>query len=145
MSNTRKIRYIESLAVSLIALWLLLTEDFAAWQNADIFFGVTEGYVWLGSTNAFPFAQIVILPLAACLGYIIYVSYRGYSENDTPEPLLKKVNRVIKIELEITLIAALLFAIIARNADWWWFGAGFYGSLVGGIANFWIYRQLSKV
>ena len=80
--NSRKNRYIESIVVSLIALLLLFTEDFAAWQNRDSYYGVVEGYVWIGSTKAFPFAQIGILALSACLLYIAYVSYKGYSEHE---------------------------------------------------------------
>ena len=142
MSNATRNRYIESIVVSLIALLLLLTEDFAAWQNADSFFGVVEGYVWIGSTNAFPFAQIGILSLSACFLYIAYVSYKGYSE-DVSENLLIKAYRVSKIEIGITAGSALLFLILAFGADWWWFGAGFYGALVAGLANLWIYRQLN--
>jgi len=141
MSNTRN-RYIESLAVSLIALWLLLTEDFAAWQNANSFFGVVEGYVWIGSTNVFPFAQIGILALSACFLYIAYISYKGYSEGNVSTRLLINAYSVAKIELGITLVSAFLFIVLAFGADWWWFGAGFYGTLVAGLANWWIYRQL---
>jgi hypothetical protein len=143
MSNINRNRYIESLAVSLIALWLLLTEDFAAWQNANSFFGVTEGYVWIGSTNAFPYAQIGIIALSACLAYIAYTSFRGYSGGDVSNELLMKAYRASKIELGITLVSALLFIVLAFDADWWWFGAGFYGALISGLANVWVYRQLT--
>ncbi len=144
MSNVNRNRYIESLAVSLIALWLLLTEDFAAWQNANSFFGVTEGYVWIGSTNAFPFAQIGIISLSACLLYIAYTSYKGYSEGSIPVEQLMRAYRFAKIELGITLASALLFIMLAFDADWWWFGAGFYGALISGLVNIWVYRQLAK-
>lgn len=143
MSNVNRNRYIESLAVSLIALWLLLTEDFAAWQNANSFFGVTEGYVWIGSTNAFPFAQIGIISLSACLLYIAYTSYRGFSGGGVTTELLMKAYRVAKIELGVTLASALLFSVLAFDADWWWFGAGFYGALISGLVNIWVYRQLT--
>lgn len=143
MSNGNRNRYIESLAVSLIATWLLLTEDFAAWQNANPFFGVTEGYVWIGSTNAFPFAQIGIIALSGCLLYIAYTSYRGFSEGSVSTGLLMKAYRASMIELGITLVSALLFLVLAFSADWWWFGAGFYGALIAGLVNIWVYRQLA--
>ena len=142
MGNSTKTRYIESMAVSVIALWLLLTEDFAAWQNANSFFGVTEGYVWIGSTNAFPFAQIGILAISACLLYSAYVSYRGYSAGQVSTDLLAKAYRFAKIELGITVVSALFFVALTFNADWWWFGASFYAALIAGVVNIWVYRQI---
>ena len=63
-------------------MFLLLTEDFGAWQDRDPFYGVREGFVFIGSQKAFPWAQIGILSLSACLLFIAYTSYKGYSQPD---------------------------------------------------------------
>ncbi|MFH2109990.1 MAG: hypothetical protein ABIJ47_01895, partial [Candidatus Bathyarchaeota archaeon] len=67
MVTSKRNLYLASLAVSLIGVFLLLTENFGVWQDRSSFFGVVEGYVWIGSEKAFPWAQIGILALSACL------------------------------------------------------------------------------
>ena len=143
MNGDTKPRYIESMVVSLIGIFLLLTEDFGGWQDADIFFGVVEGYVWIGSTQTFPIAQILILSLSACLAYIAYVSYMGYSQKENvSRELLEKGIRVSKIQVRITVVSAILFIVLAFTSDWWWLGPGFYGAVISGIVNWWVYKQL---
>jgi hypothetical protein len=91
---------------------LLIIEDFGGWQDRDPFFGVVEGYVWIGSTKTFPLAQIVIVSLSVCLLYIAYVSYIGYSKHDEVSMnSLQKAYRLAMIEIGITIFSAILFVI----------------------------------
>ena len=52
MTLNNKNLYTASLASSLLGVFLLLTEDFGAWQDRDPFYGVREGFVCLGSQRA---------------------------------------------------------------------------------------------
>ena len=79
MSLSTKNNYLISLIASLVGVFLLLTEDFGAWQDRDPFYGVREGFVSIESENAFPWAQIGIISLVICSLYLAYASYRGYS------------------------------------------------------------------
>jgi len=79
VGTSKRNLYTASLAVSLIGVFLLLTENFGAWQDRSSFFGVVEGYVWIGSEKAFPWAQIGILALSACLLFTAYTSFKGYT------------------------------------------------------------------
>jgi hypothetical protein len=77
------------------------------------------------------------------LGVFSLVSYRGYSQRKTVSiDLLSKGIRVAKIELRITIASDLLFIILAIDSDWWWVGPGFYGTVIAGIVNWWVYKQL---
>jgi len=89
MGGSKRNLYAASVAVSLIGVFLLLTEDFGAWQGRSSFYGVVEGYVWIGSEKAFPLAQIGILALSACLLFTAYISYKAYTgpENVSPRQL----------------------------------------------------------
>ncbi|MFH0850524.1 MAG: hypothetical protein V1924_06255 [Candidatus Bathyarchaeota archaeon] len=143
MSTSKKNLYTVSLAVSLIGVLLLLTENFGAWQDRSSFFGVVEGYVWIGSEKAFPWAQIGILALSACLLFTAYTSFKGYTrpENVSPE-LLHLGYRVSMLEVGLTGVFALGFVLMVMDSDWWWLDTGFYGALVAGAVNLWIYGQL---
>jgi hypothetical protein len=135
--------YIASLAASLIGVFFLLTENFGAWQDRNSFFGVVDGYVWIGSEKAFPWAQIGILTLSFCLLYIGYTSYKGYNKPETVTPEQIRLGFLSsKIEVALTLLFAALFSFMVWDSDWWWFDTGFYSALISGGINFWIYRQL---
>ena len=141
MNSNRKNLFMASIAASLIGVFLLFTEDFGAWQDRNSFFGVVEGYVWIGSEKVFPWAQIGILAISAALIYTAYASYKGYSGQMSADQLLLG-HKAAQIELGLTVFFGLLFVVLVWNSDWWWLDTGFYGALVTGLANLWIYRQL---
>ena len=143
MGTPKRNLYTASLAVSLIGAFLLLTENFGAWQDRSSFYGVVEGYVWIGSEKAFPWAQIGILALSGCLLFTAYTSFRGYTgpEDVSPEQL-RLGYRVSMAEMGLTVVFALGFVLMVMDSDWWWLDTGFYGALVAGAVNLWIYRQL---
>jgi len=141
MSFSRKNLYLASIGVSIIGVFLLVTENFGAWQDPNIFFGVTEGYVWIGSEKAFPWAQIGILALSAALLYTAYTSYQGYSDNLAPDQLRKGYTAVL-IELGLTVLFTIAFVVLVWSSEWWWLDTGFYAALVAGLVNLWAYRQL---
>jgi len=141
MIFSRKNLILVSLGASLIGVYLLLTENFGAWQDPNIFFGVVEGYVWIGSEKAFPWAQIGILALSAPLLYTAYTSYQGYIETLSPDQLRKGYTAVL-IELGLTVILTLVFVVLVWDSEWWWLDTGFYAALISGLVNLWAYRQV---
>ena len=144
MVFSEKNRYLESIIVSLIGVILLLTEDFGAWQDRDSFYGYVESYVWIGSTKNFPISQIVIISISICLLYLAYISYQGYTQSESfSQTQLINAFRVTKIELGITTVSTILFVVEAMSWDWWWLGPGFYGAIIAGIVNWWVYKQLT--
>lgn len=146
MGNSQRNLYLASLAVSLFGVFLLLTENFGAWQDRSSFFGVVEGYVWIGSEKAFPWAQICVLALSACLTFTAYTSFKGYKG---PESIsmeqLQLGYRASLVEVGLTVVFALVFVLMVMDSDWWWLDTGFYSALVAGAVNLWIYRQLQKL
>jgi hypothetical protein len=142
MSFSRKNLYIISLAASLIGVFLLLTENFGAWQDPNVFFGTVEGYVWIGSEKAFPWAQIGIIALSIALLYTAYTSYRGYSDS-LSSGQLKNGYYAVLLELGLTIFFALVFVALVWSSEWWWLDTGFYAALVLGLVNLWVYRQIN--
>lgn len=141
MSFSHKNLYLASLGASIIGVFLLLTENFGAWQDPNVFFGTVEGYVWIGSEKAFPWAQIGILVLSATLLYTAYTSYQGYSDKVSQDQL-KKGYKAVLIELGLTVLFTLAFVVLVWSSEWWWLDTGFYAALISGVVNLWVYRQL---
>ena len=142
MSLNNKNQYIVSLASSLIGAFLLLTEDFGAWQDRDPFYGVREGFVCIGSQKAFPWAQIGILSLSVCLLFLAYTSYRGYNRSDANSENIRLGYLVSKVMVTISVFFGAMFVLLVWDSNWWWFDTGFYAAIISGGINFWIYRQL---
>ena len=143
MGTSNRNLYAASVAASLIGVFLLLTENFGAWQDRSSFYGVIEGYVWIGSEKAFPSAQIGILALSACLLYTAYTSYKAYTGPENVSlAQLQMGYRVSLLEVGLTVVFALGFVVMVLDSDWWWLDTGFYGALGAGAVNLWIYRQL---
>jgi len=163
VSNSKKNLYQASVAVSLIGVFLLLTENFGAWQDRSSFYGVVEGYVWIGSEKAFPWAQIGILALSGCLLFIAYTSFKGYmgcsvcslydsytSSQDYTGPQIVSPEqarlgyRASLAVVGLSLVLAIVFVFMVIDSEWWWLDTGFYGALVAGVVNIWIYRKLQS-
>ena len=142
MSLNNKNLYLLSLASSLIGVFFLFTDDFGAWQDRDPFYGVREGFVWIGSEKAFPWAQIGILSISACLLLIAYTSYQAYRRPENKSENIRLGSLVSKAAVVITLLFGALFVLLVWDSNWWWLDTGFYVSLISGAINFWVYRQL---
>ncbi len=144
MMQDNKNQYIISIVSSLIGVLLLLTEDFGAWQDRDPFYGVREGFVCIGSQKAFPWAQIGILSLSACLLFLAYTSYNGYNRSDARSEDIRLGYLVSKAMVVISVFFGAVFVVLVWGSDWWWFDTGFYAAIISGGINFWIYKQLHQ-
>ena len=133
-SDSKRSMLILALIGNVAGVLLLVTEDFGAWQDRDPFYGVSEGYVWLGSEKAFPWAQIIILTLTALHAFSAYVAFQRYSKGDSASPdLSKRGYQSSLVGTIMSVVFGILFVVMVMDSDWWWFGGGFYGSLIGGI------------
>ena len=131
------------LITSLLGVFLLLTEEFGAWQNRDPFYGVTEGYVWMDSTKAAPWARIGILVLSAGLLFCAYVAWNGYRNPSGVPPRMIRLAYTSALGVTIlTVVFGLAFIALVFDSDWWWFGGGFYGSLGSGALTTFLYRRI---
>ncbi len=142
MSLNNKNLYLLSLASSLIGVFFLFTDDFGAWQDRDPFYGVREGFVWIGSEKAFPWAQIGILSISACLLFLAYTSYQAYRRQENNSENIRLGSLVSKAAVVITLLFGALFVLLVWDSNWWWLDTGFYVSLISSAINLWVYRQL---
>ena len=143
VENNEKSMYLWPLITSLIGILLLLTEEFGAWQNPNPFFGITEGYVWIGSTKAAPWAQIGILILIIGLGYCAYVAWNGYQEPARiTDGMIQNAYRAARYVVGLSLLFGLAFMALVFDSTWWWLGGGFYGALGGGILTAYLFRRL---
>jgi hypothetical protein len=140
-----KSMYLWPLITSVIGIFLLLTEEFGAWQDRNPFFGVTEGFVWIGSTKAAPWAQIGILILVGGLGYCAYVAWNSYQDPlGVSKNLLRNAYRAALGVTGLSVLFGLGFMALVFDSDWWWFGGGFYGALGSGALTTYLFRRVIR-
>jgi hypothetical protein len=125
-----KSMYLWPLITSAIGVLFLLSDDFGSWQDRNAFFGVTEGFVWIGSTKAAPWAQIGILILVSGLGFCAFIAWKGYQNpSRVTRKMIQNAYRAARVVVGLSLLFGLTFVALVFNSDWWWFGGGFYGAL----------------
>ena len=140
-TDTKRSMLILALIGNLAGAFLLVTEDFGAWQDRDPFYGVSEGYVWWGSEKAFPWAQLFILSLLVCHGFSAYVTVQRLGKgNIVTSGMIQRGYQSSLAATALTLVFGVLFVVMVLDSDWWWFGGGFYGSLVGGVVALYALR-----
>ncbi len=123
--------FVGSLITSVVGALLLLFTDFAAWEHYDYYHGIfSAGWV---SGEAIPYL-IVITFVSACLFFCAYISFMGLqSPSKVNRSLIKRGLLVALTAFVVVFISALLFVmiILSDEPDYWWFGPGFYGSIIG--------------
>ncbi|MHA2113807.1 MAG: hypothetical protein ACW98W_20315 [Candidatus Hodarchaeales archaeon] len=145
VDKSGKSMYLWPLITSIIGILLLLTDEFGAWQDRNPFFGVTEGFVWIGSTKAAPWAQIGILILVAGLGYCAYVAWNGYQDpSNVTGKMIQNAFRAALGVAGLSVLFGLGFMALVFNSDWWWFGGGFYGALGSGALTTYLFRRVAR-
>ena len=136
-------QYLGALITSGVGTALLLLEEFGAWQDRDSFFGVTEGWVWIGSTKAAPWAQIIILVLGGVLTYCAYIAYNGFRGASSVSDGLARRGYIAALAVTgLSAVFGLVFVVMVSDSDWWWFGGGFYGALIGGALTAYQFRRI---
>ena len=140
--RTPQTTFLYPLITSIIGVFLLLTEEFGAWQDKNPFFGVTEGYIWIGSTKAAPWAQICILTLTVGLSYCAYIAYTGYREpSSVTQKMYKRAYQSALAVTGLTIVFGVVFVILVLDSDWWWFGTGFYGAIISGALTSYLMKS----
>lgn len=126
------------LALSVIAAFLLLFDDFSGYYYGDYYLGVEQwGYIYMGSGI---FSSIIILLLAGCFLLSIYLTVKLLRQKNvvSVEGVTEAANKTIKagtFSAVLASVSAMIFIafMILDEANDWWLDAGFYGALIGGL------------
>ena len=125
--------FVGSMIGSFVAVVTLLFTDFGGWYNYNYYAGYREwGYVGISS----PISLIGVFLFALPFIFIVFVSIKGVQNPDQLSP--QTVNRAFIVSIigvVLIAIAAVVFVIAVADSDDWWFDAGFYGSMGGGILS----------
>ena len=133
MSQNRSI-LVGSLITSFVSFVLLVTTDFAGWEEEVEFVTGTIYRTYSISITSGYF--IIIGALAGGLLYATYVSYLFLRIGD-PAPDLKRLRLAIYGATAVAVasfVAGVLFLVVLsiKDTNDWWLDTGFYGGLIGG-------------
>jgi hypothetical protein len=126
--------YYGSLITSVLGAILIVLFDFAGWYNYDAYNLVESwGYIDFSFENLLVFP--IILIVIGCLVLCTYFSYIGLSSSVKKlDPQQLQFGLIAASMAFVTvLIGGIVFVIVMLMDEptSWWFGAGFYGSLIG--------------
>ena len=116
---------------SLVGVLLLIFTDFGGWYNYNYYAGFREwGYIGISS----PISLLGVIFFALPFIYCSFVSLKGAQNPNSLSPqTVALAYRVSIIGVALIIIAAVVFVVAVSGADDWWFDAGFYGSMIGGL------------
>jgi len=129
--SSRSSLFVGALIGSGVGALLLMLTDFGGWYSYDSYYGIeTWGYIGIHSPTTLIGVFFFALPFIYCS----YVSLKGARD---PNALTRRTVHgafvVSVVGVVLILLAAVVFVIAVSEADDWWFDAGFYGSLIGGL------------
>lgn len=129
--DARNALFMGSLIGSVVGFLLLILTDFGGWYSYSYYYGISEwGYVGPSSPLGFLGMFILGLPLLYCA----VISLKGVRNPDSiTQGTVSRAFKLSVLELAVVFIGAIAFVIAVSGADDWWFGAGFYGSAIGGV------------
>lgn len=127
----RNALFMGSLIGSGVGFLLLILTDFAGWYSYSYYYGIGEwGYVGPNSPLGFLMMFILGLPLLYCA----VISLQGVRNPDSiTQGTVSRAFKLSVLQLAVVFVGAIAFVIAVSGADDWWFGAGFYGSAIGGV------------
>jgi len=125
------------LIVSIIAIALLIFDDFGGYYHYDYYNKVkTWGYVYFGSGFFTTLLMIVVLTGFAISAYSAFIILK---DKRITSKLIKRYQnlsfKTIILSLTITIIGAVVFIIsnVIDQTQEWWLDSSFFGSFIGGI------------
>jgi hypothetical protein len=128
-SDSRSALFVGATIGGVVALAVLFLSDFGGWYN--YYYGSGTGvwyYIGVDSPISLAGIAVVCIPLF----FALFVSLKG-AQN--PQSLtVQQVNRAFLgsiVQLVLIVIAAVVFVVAVSGSDDWWFGTGFYGSMIG--------------
>ena len=109
----------------------MIFTDFGGWYNYNYYAGFREwGYIGISS----PISLLGVIFFALPFIYCSFVSLKGAQNPNSLSPhTVALAYRVSIIGVILIIIAAVVFVVAVSGADDWWFDAGFYGSMIGGL------------
>lgn len=133
--------YIGLLIVNLIAGILILATDFGGFYY---YTGTLRIWEYVNLLN--PIGAPIIIVVVICFFYSVFFALMK---------LLKKEEYIPKngfnigyylsfAALILVVLGTIAVVIIGLDATEWWFDAGFYGGIIGGLLNFILYLLIKK-
>jgi hypothetical protein len=123
--------FVGSLITSFVGAVLLIVDDFAGWYNYAYY---VQSWGWIALDLNTPLAIVLIALVAGLLFYCAYVSLQGLRLKGQMNKRTMKYGLIASITaFTIVLLGAIAFVavMLMDEPSEWWFGAGFYGGLLG--------------
>jgi len=121
----------------------MLVDDFGGAYWYDYYNGI-EGRFWI---NIWSVAGLIIIPAVLTMFFLVYSSSQAMRDPSTIT--INKMGLLFKISLAIGILYVILGVIwagyaIAEDYNDWWFGAGFYGGVIGGFVAAFFFHLAKK-
>lgn len=126
--------------VNIISILILLFFPFGGLYSYDGYNKIRT-WTYLRLFQSFE-TFIVIAAIIACFVYTLYKAYL-LRENKLDNNGLKTTFTVSIVTISLIVLAAIIVAIVGASYDDWWLDTGFYGSLIGAIISFVLFKLLS--
>ncbi|MBN1214346.1 MAG: hypothetical protein JXA99_02780 [Candidatus Lokiarchaeota archaeon] len=138
MEQSQKVVYYGlALITSLIGAVLILVTEFSGYWTSII-------TAWIGVDSA---AAVILVPLALFLFYSVVINLLLIANPDKIQNknLIVLAKFLCLITFILCIIGGIVFIAIVEidGVSGWWFGAGFYGGVIGGILSF-IFMYLAE-
>ena len=140
-TTSRPALFVGALIGGIVAVAVLFLTDFGGWYNYYYYSGTSVwSYIGVDSPISLVGIAVVCIPLFFALS----VSLKGAQNPDSLT--MQQVNRALMasvIQLVLILVAAVVFVVAVSGSYEWWFGTGFYGSVIG-VFMMMIFLRMAK-
>ncbi len=140
-TTSRPALFVGAMIGGVVALAVLFLTDFGGWYNYYYYSGTSVwSYIGVDSPISLVGIAVVCIPLFFALS----VTLKGAQNPDSLT--MQQVNRALMasvIQLVLILVAGVVFVVAVSGSDDWWFGTGFYGSVIG-VFMMMIFLRMAK-
>jgi hypothetical protein len=139
--GSRPALFVGALIGGVVALAVLFLTDFGGWYNYYYYSG-TQVWSYIGIDS--PISLLGIAVVCIPLFFALFVSFKGVQDPDSVT--MQQVNRAFvasSIQFALIVIAGIVFVVAVSGSDDWWFGTGFYGSVIG-VLMMMIFLRMAK-
>ena len=124
-----------------VSVAVLFLTDFGGWYNYYYYSG-TRVWSYIGVDS--PISLLGIALVCIPLFFALFVSLKGAQNPDSLT--VRQVGQAFVaslVQLVLIVIAAIVFVAAVADSDDWWFGTGFYGSVIG-VLMMTIFLRMAK-
>jgi hypothetical protein len=140
-ASSRPALFVGAMISGVVAVAVLFLTDFGGWYNYYYYSGTSVwNYIGVDSPISLVGIAVVCIPLFFALS----VTLKGLQNPDSLT--IQHVNHALiasVIQLVLILIAGVVFVIAVSGSYDWWFGTGFYGSVIG-VFMMMIFLRMAK-